>query len=95
MAQKTEGRPTMERPSRTRLRGPGSDKSIRCHYFNMAGATPQPPRMGTALTAFLRRYGAELREYDRHRGDQTTRRMIDSAEFLLAEAERLEKGRHG
>lgn len=94
MSPKAESRPTMGRPSGTRLRGPSSDPNIRCHQTTTDGATPQPPFMGTALTAFLRRYEQDLVAYAEATGDRTAERMADSCAFLLIEGERLERGRH-
>jgi len=54
-----------------------------------------PPRLGTALPAFLRRYIADLRGFDPDHSDRIVQQMIDCADFLLIEGERLEGALHG
>lgn len=50
----------------------------------------QPPRLDSAFRESFHRYVVELRVYDELHGDRTTEQMINCAEYLLIESERLE-----
>jgi hypothetical protein len=54
-------------------------------------ATPkiQPPKMGTALRSFLKRYASDLIPLAKS-GDKIASRMIDGCNNLLIESDRLE-----
>lgn len=57
--------------------------------------TPQAPVPGTALTAFLRRHVADLRSFDPDHSNRMVQQMIDCADFLMIEGERLGRGQRG
>lgn len=51
----------------------------------------QPPRMGSAMRAFLRRYADDLRPCA-ETGDRVATSMLECCDVLLIEADRLERG---
>ena len=91
MHQKTEGRPPMGRPPRTRLHGPGSASNIRYSQGITASGETQL-RMGTALRAYLKRFEQDLQAYAADHPDRIVEQMIGCIQFLLIEADRLEGG---
>lgn len=55
----------------------------------MTGQNAPPPRMGTALTAYLKRYRENLLHFP---PDRIISSMVDCCDYLLIESERLESG---
>lgn len=64
--------------------GPQQNTAIYCKA--------QAPRMGTALAAFLRRYRDDLLPYVETTGSCVALAMVECCDFLLIEADRLERG---
>lgn len=59
---------------------------------NSTTTTPkvQPPRMGSAMRAFLRRYADDLRPFAEATGDRVAIAMLECCDLLLIEADRIE-----
>lgn len=55
--------------------------------------TPTPPKMTPALAAGLKAYASALRPYAERTGDRVPLAMVECCDFLLIEAERMERGR--
>ena len=74
--------------------GKGCDCLFRCAgECNCDTPSPkQPPPMGSASRAILRRYADDLRPFA-ERGDRLATSMLECCDFLLVEADRLERGR--
>jgi len=63
-------------------------------YGNSTTDTPkiQPPPMGSASSAILRRYADDLRPFA-ERGDRLATSMLECCDFLLIESDRLQRAR--
>ena len=82
-------------PAGCNRRGANCNCLVPCLNCNCMHNTlkKQPPKLGSAARAYLKRYAADLVEYG-DAGDKITLSIIDCCNHLLSESDRLEGGNY-